>query len=68
MLEFFEQSMGSRNRVGTGLSYRPARLHSLSELVPWNRFLGSLKVYKFGLCFQAIPYKVISLYTYIFDS
>ncbi len=23
----FEQSMGARNRVGIGLSYRPARLH-----------------------------------------
>ncbi len=38
------QSMGARNRVGIGLSYRPARLHSLAELVPWNRFLGSFKV------------------------
>jgi hypothetical protein len=36
--------MGARNRVGTELSYRPARQHSLAELVPWNRFLGSLKV------------------------
>jgi hypothetical protein len=35
--------------IGIGLSYRPARLHSLAELVPWNRFLGSLKVSKFGL-------------------
>ncbi len=40
----FKQSMGARNRVGIGLPYRPARLHSLAELVPWNRFLGSLKV------------------------
>jgi hypothetical protein len=40
----FKQSMGARNQVGIGLSYRPARLHSLAELVPWNRFLGSLKV------------------------
>jgi len=39
-----EQSIGARNRVGIGLSYRPARLHSLEELVPWNRFLDSLKV------------------------
>jgi hypothetical protein len=30
--------MGARNRVGIGLSYRPARLHRLR-----NRFLGSLK-------------------------
>jgi hypothetical protein len=83
----FKQSMGARNRVGKGLSYRPARggifkllrspgidfvshvswlagtktlfllllsphrllkfqhrLHSLAELVLWNRFLVSLKV------------------------
>jgi hypothetical protein len=32
----FEQSMGTRDRVGIWLSYRPARLHSLSNLVPWN--------------------------------
>jgi hypothetical protein len=35
----FKQSMGTMNRVGIGLSYRHARLHSLAELVPWNRFL-----------------------------
>jgi hypothetical protein len=41
----FKQSiMEARNRLGIGLSYRPARLHSLAELVPWNQFLGSLKV------------------------
>ncbi len=40
----FKQSMGAKKRVGIGLSYRPARLHSLAKLVPWNRFLGSLKV------------------------
>ncbi len=45
MLEFFEQSMGSRNRVGTGLSYRPAKLHRLAESIRWNRFLGSSKVF-----------------------
>jgi hypothetical protein len=39
-----EQSMGARNRVGIGLSYRPARLHRLAELIPWNRFLKSLKI------------------------
>jgi hypothetical protein len=27
--EIFKQSMGARNRVGMGLSYRPARLHRL---------------------------------------
>jgi hypothetical protein len=46
MLEFLNNLWGARNRVEIGLSYRPARLHthSLAELVPWNRFLGSLKV------------------------
>ncbi len=38
----FKHSLGARNPVGTGLSYRPARLCSLAELVPWNRLLGSL--------------------------
>ncbi len=38
----FKQSMGTRIRVGIGLSYRPARLHMLAELIPWNRFVGSL--------------------------
>jgi hypothetical protein len=45
----FKQSMGTRNREGIGLSYRPARLLRLAESIPWNRFLGSLKVKKFGL-------------------
>ncbi len=46
----FKQSKGARNRIGTGLSYRPPKLHRLADLIPWNRFLGSLKVKKFGLC------------------
>ncbi len=34
----FKQSLGARNRVGIGLSYRPARLH-----IGWrNSFLGSI--------------------------
>ncbi len=41
---FFKQSVGARNRVGLGLSYRPARLHRLAEFIPWNRFLGSINV------------------------
>ncbi len=28
--------MGARKRVGTGLSYRPARLQRLAELIPWK--------------------------------
>ncbi len=51
----FKQSMGARNRLGIGLSQRPARLHSLAQLVPWNRFIGSLKVEKFGLSQALIP-------------
>jgi hypothetical protein len=42
--EIFKQSMGARNRVGIGLSYRPDRLYSLAEMVHWDRFLCSLKV------------------------
>jgi hypothetical protein len=30
----FKQSMGARNHVGIGLSYRPARLQRLKELMP----------------------------------
>jgi hypothetical protein len=44
----FKQSLGARNPVGIGLSYRPARLHSLAEMIPWSRFLSSLNVSKFG--------------------
>jgi hypothetical protein len=29
--------------------YRPARLHRLAESIPWNRFLGPKKVYKYRL-------------------
>ncbi len=39
-----EQSFGARNRVGIGLSYRPARLHRLAESILWKRFLKSLKI------------------------
>jgi hypothetical protein len=31
-----------------------ARLHRLAESIPWNRFLGSLNVYKFGHVFCGI--------------
>ncbi len=31
------------------LTCRSARLHRQAKSIPWNRFLGSLKVYKFGL-------------------
>jgi hypothetical protein len=40
--------MGARNQVGIVFSYRAAaRLHRLAELIPWNQFLGSLKVLKY---------------------
>jgi hypothetical protein len=29
----FKQSMGARNRVGIGLSYRPTRLHRLAKFI-----------------------------------
>ncbi len=31
-------------------SYRPVRLHRLAESIPRNQFLGSIDVYKYGLC------------------
>jgi hypothetical protein len=40
----FKQYIGARNRVGIGLSYQPAMLHRMAELISWNRVLGSLKV------------------------
>jgi hypothetical protein len=48
-LEFLNNLLGARIRVGVLLSYRAARLHRLAELIPRNRFLGSLEVKKFGL-------------------
>jgi hypothetical protein len=45
----FKQSIGARNRVGIGLSYRSARLHSLAESIPRNKFLVFVNVYKCGL-------------------
>ncbi len=40
----FKKSMGARNRVGIGLTYRQARLNRLAELILWNQFPGSIKV------------------------
>ncbi len=37
-----EQSMGARNRVGIGLSYRPAWPHRLAESIPG--ILKSIKI------------------------
>ncbi len=43
----FKQSLGARNRVGIGLSNRPARLHRLAELISLESSLGLLKSLKF---------------------
>jgi hypothetical protein len=60
----FKQSMGARNRVGIGLSYRPPRLHRLVELIPWNRLLVSLIVLNFGLsCLTFLLLLVIAGHT-----
>jgi hypothetical protein len=32
--------MGARNRLGMGLSYRPSRLHRLSEFIPFESIPG----------------------------
>jgi hypothetical protein len=45
----FRTIYGARNRVRIRLSYRPAGIHRLAETIPWNRFLGSFIVHKFGL-------------------
>ena len=34
---------GYRNQVGIGLSCRSARLHRLTELIPWNRLWAPSK-------------------------
>jgi hypothetical protein len=44
VLKFLNNLREARNRVGIGLSYRPARLHRLAESIPRNRFLSSLIV------------------------
>ncbi len=65
--EILEQSMGAENRVGIGLSYRAARQHRLAESIPWNRFLGSLKVEKFRLSVTAYSISVME-YRYPYGS
>jgi hypothetical protein len=47
--------MGARNREGIGLSYRPARLHRLAKFIPWDQFLGSINVSKYGLRTVNLP-------------
>ncbi len=38
-----------------------ASVCSLAELIPWNRFLGSLNVYEFGLRFDGYRYEYLVL-------
>ncbi len=47
VLELFKQSIGARNRVGIGLSYRPARLHAggIDSLEYIPGLLKSLKIW-----------------------
>jgi hypothetical protein len=44
-----EPFMGARKRVGIEFSDRLARLHRLADSIPWNRFLGSIKVLKYRI-------------------
>ncbi len=45
------------------LTFRPDRLFRLVEFIPWNRFLGSINVYKYGLWIQNfIPTSVYTGY------
>jgi hypothetical protein len=54
-----KQSRGARNRVEIGLSYRPARLHRLAEFIPCrNRFLGFINVYKYGFWLHRVAESV----------
>ncbi len=45
-------------RAGTKpyLSYWPARLHRLAKSIPRYRFLGSINVYKYGLCLKIFSF------------
>ncbi len=56
----FKQSMRARNRVGTGLSYRPARLHRIAELISWSRFSDTWKVKSLKIWAQNIRQAGIS--------
>ncbi len=35
-------------------SFRPDRLYRLAKSIPRNRFLGSINVYKYGLCWKKV--------------
>ncbi len=48
MLAFLNNLWGLGTELEQVIVYRPTRLHSLAELVPWNRFVGSFKVKNSG--------------------
>jgi hypothetical protein len=56
-------SMGARNRVGIGLSYRPARIHRLAGLGIVSGLLKSLKIPSqentFSLSFSWQPLNIV---------
>ncbi len=51
----------------TYLMYRPARLHRLAQSIPWNRFLGTLNVEKYGLWLVTHTFSTVSSGTYFND-
>jgi hypothetical protein len=51
--------MGARNRVGIGLSYRPARLHSPRGMGSLELILGLPKSLKFGLCYLRQIHRIL---------
>jgi hypothetical protein len=60
--------MGARYRGGIGLSYRPTRLLRLAEFIPWNRFLGSINVKKYGLRAVLSPLQLALIYVFMHDT
>ncbi len=57
----FKQSRGARNRIGIGC--RTGRLHRLEELIPWNRFLDSLKIRTQDfLTYNSRPFKMEQIF------
>ncbi len=54
---------GLETELEQGCRTGPARLYSLAELVPWNRFLGSLKVKNSGSGGPVRNSKIPALFT-----
>ncbi len=58
-----EQSTWARNRVGIGLSYRPARLHGLAESIP-----GLLRSLKIPSLFTKLPFQSRKSANFVFEN